>query len=208
MVIEPGPELTTKSAQSYSGEHFALRDVCPSPVDVTVQSVVHSVISALKNPGFATRFGESVPQGSMSVVVVEVLIVVLSSMVDVTGVNEVTNVVMVDVEVDVEVLVALTVIVVDGASAVIVTALMPMHEQALAYLTAPEQADAYAGTLLGTTVTWRFAGACAMVVLVNTSVTTMVDVDETMTVVGEVTVSVSVVDAATISGTVAETVAV
>lgn len=98
-------------------------------------------------------FAESVPHGNTSVVVVEVLTVVVPSAVNVTGVNEVTKVVMVESEVEVEVLVVLTVIVVEGAGAVIVTALTPMHEQALAYLTAPEQADAYAGTLLGTTVT-------------------------------------------------------
>jgi hypothetical protein len=124
----------------------------------------------------------------------------------VTGVKEVTKVVRVEVEVEVEVLVVLIVIVVDGATAVIVTALMPMHEQALAYFTAPEQADAYAGTLLGTSVTWRFAAV--KVKLVITSVSTMVDVSETVTLVTEVTVSVSVAGAETISGIVAETVAV
>lgn len=91
--------------------------------------------------------------------VVVVLRVVEASAVNVTGVKEVTKVVRVEVEVEVEVLVVLMVIVVDGAAAVIVTALTPMHEQALAYFTAPEQAEAYAGTLLGTTVTCRFAAA-------------------------------------------------
>jgi hypothetical protein len=126
-------------------------------------------------------FGESVPHGNTSVVVVEVLTVVISSIVDVTGVNEITSVVRVEVEVEVEVLVVLTVIVVDGAGAVMVTALTPMHEQALAYLTAPEQADAYAGTLLGTTVTCRFTGV--KVKLVRTFVTPMVDVSDTVRVV-------------------------
>jgi hypothetical protein len=44
--------------------------------------------------------------------------------------------------------------------------------------------------------------------LVITSVSTMVDVSETVTLVTEVTVSVSVAGAETISGIVAETVAV
>jgi hypothetical protein len=78
--------------------------------------------------------------GSVVDTVVET--VVVSSRVAVAVVNEVTNVVTVERDVDVEVLVVVTVTVVDGARAVIVTAETPMHEQALAYLTAPEQADA------------------------------------------------------------------
>jgi len=83
---------------------------------------------------------------------------------------------------------------------VIVTALTPMQEQALAYLAAPEQADAYAGTLLGVTVTCRFAGA--KVEIVEISTTSIVIVSETVRVVGLLTVSVVVVSVITISGTV------
>jgi hypothetical protein len=38
---------------------------------------------------------------------------------------------------------------------VMVVSVMPRQEQALEYLTTPEQGDAYAGTALGTSVTWR-----------------------------------------------------
>jgi hypothetical protein len=55
-----------------------------------------------------------------------------------------------------------------------------MHEQALAYLTAPEQADAQAGTLLGVTGTWRFTAAG---VIVTVLVTSTVDMSETVRVV-------------------------
>jgi hypothetical protein len=122
-----------------------------------------------------------------TVVVIEVLTVMVPSTVTVVVEDEVTKVVkVVAVEVVVELTIALTVMVVEGAAAVIVVPETPMQEQALAYFTAPEQADAYVGTKLGTTVTWRFNGGITVEVvvkLVKTSVTSMIVVSETVNVV-------------------------
>lgn len=48
-----------------------------------------------------------------------------------------------------------TVTVATGAETVTVALGMPAQEQALLYLATPEQALAYSGTPVGTTVTWR-----------------------------------------------------
>jgi hypothetical protein len=64
-----------------------------------------------------------------------------------------------------------------GAAAVIVVPETPMQEQALAYFIAPEQVDAYVGTVLGETVTWRFTGKTTVevvMVVVKRYVTSMV----------------------------------
>jgi uncharacterized protein YacL len=71
--------------------------------------------------------------------------------------------------------VTVTVVVVTGVGAVVVVAVMPQQEQALLYLAVPEQAVAYVGTLLGTTVTclcskaaaWRFFIPASVVVKVT-----------------------------------------
>jgi hypothetical protein len=122
-----------------------------------------------------------------TVVVVEVLTFVVTSIVTLAVVDEVTKVVkVVAVAVVVELMVALTAMVVLGAAAVIVDPVTPMQEQALAYFTAPEQADTYVGTELGETVTWRFIGGTTVevvMVLVKTSVTSMVAVSDSVNVV-------------------------
>lgn len=78
--------------------------------------------------------------------------------------------------------VTVTVIVVTGVGAMVVTAVTPQQEQALLYLAVPEQALAYVGTLLGTTVTClcskaavsRFFIAGSVVVVVTVVVVVIV----------------------------------
>ena len=89
----------------------------------------------------------------MSVVVESVVVTdMVSATLVIDSVNTVVSIVVV-----VGVKVVDIVVVVRGVAAVIVVAVTPMHEQALEYRTAPEQADAYVGIWDGTTVTWRFA---------------------------------------------------
>lgn len=54
----------------------------------------------------------------------------------------------------------MTVTVVEGTT-VTVVAVAPTQEQALLYRTEPEQAEAYAGMLVGVTVIWWFANTAS-----------------------------------------------